>query len=89
TGSDNLNTGFEEVTTGNIEAISPSANHEEVSSQTDQGNEFATPKKNKDSGEAQADQISPSTLEAAQILTNVASEGFQGNTSPGKYCKQT
>ncbi|GJW04981.1 hypothetical protein Tco_1563837, partial [Tanacetum coccineum] len=29
TGSDNLNTGFEEVTPGNIEAISPSANHEE------------------------------------------------------------
>ncbi|GJR07536.1 hypothetical protein Tco_0790188 [Tanacetum coccineum] len=29
TGSDNLNTSFEEVTPGNIEAISPSANHEE------------------------------------------------------------
>ncbi|GJW37940.1 putative ribonuclease H-like domain-containing protein [Tanacetum coccineum] len=29
TGSDNLNTGFEEVTTGNIEANSPSAVHEE------------------------------------------------------------
>ncbi|GJR44435.1 putative ribonuclease H-like domain-containing protein [Tanacetum coccineum] len=29
TGSDNLNTGFEEVTPGNIEAISPSADHEE------------------------------------------------------------
>ncbi|GJR02989.1 putative ribonuclease H-like domain-containing protein [Tanacetum coccineum] len=29
TGSDNLNTGFEEVTPGNIEAISPRTNHEE------------------------------------------------------------
>ncbi|GKC97188.1 hypothetical protein Tco_1167463, partial [Tanacetum coccineum] len=29
TGSDNLNTGFEEVTLSNIEAISPSADHEE------------------------------------------------------------
>ncbi|GKF05572.1 hypothetical protein Tco_0036240, partial [Tanacetum coccineum] len=29
TGSDNLNTGFEEVTPGNINAISPSADHEE------------------------------------------------------------
>ncbi|GJV29711.1 hypothetical protein Tco_1386159 [Tanacetum coccineum] len=29
TGSGNLNTGFEEVTPGNIEAISPSADHEE------------------------------------------------------------
>ncbi|GJU55228.1 hypothetical protein Tco_1228942 [Tanacetum coccineum] len=29
TGSDNLNTGFEEVTPGNIEAISPCADHEE------------------------------------------------------------
>ncbi|GJS09525.1 hypothetical protein Tco_0366321 [Tanacetum coccineum] len=45
-------------------------------------NEFATPEKSKDSGEAQADQISPSTLEAAQILTNVASEGFKGSQAP-------
>ncbi|GKF28920.1 hypothetical protein Tco_0095262, partial [Tanacetum coccineum] len=29
TGSNNLNTGFEEVTPGNIEAISPRADHEE------------------------------------------------------------
>ncbi|GKE32014.1 hypothetical protein Tco_1451336, partial [Tanacetum coccineum] len=43
---------------------------------------FATPEKGKDSGEAQADQISPSTLEAAQILTNVASEGFKGSQAP-------
>ncbi|GJX90674.1 putative ribonuclease H-like domain-containing protein, partial [Tanacetum coccineum] len=55
---------------------------QEVPSQTDQGNEFATPEKSKDSGEAQADQISPSTLEAAQILTNVASEGFKGTQAP-------
>ncbi|GKF04394.1 hypothetical protein Tco_0035062, partial [Tanacetum coccineum] len=55
---------------------------QEVPSQTDQGNEFATPEKSKDSGEAQADQISPSTLEAAQILTNVASEGFKGSQAP-------
>ncbi|GJR43204.1 putative ribonuclease H-like domain-containing protein [Tanacetum coccineum] len=37
TGSDNLNTGFEEVTSGNIEAISPSAdNEEEVFSDADE-----------------------------------------------------
>ncbi|GJT73785.1 putative ribonuclease H-like domain-containing protein [Tanacetum coccineum] len=30
----------------------------------------------------QEDQISPSTLEAAQILTNVASEGFKGSQAP-------
>ncbi|GKD32014.1 hypothetical protein Tco_1242792, partial [Tanacetum coccineum] len=36
TGSDNLNTGFEEVTPGNIEAISPSADHaKEVFSDAD------------------------------------------------------
>ncbi|GKF37963.1 hypothetical protein Tco_0114721, partial [Tanacetum coccineum] len=40
---------------------------------------FATPEKSKGSGEAQEEQISPSTLEAAQILTNVASEGFKGS----------
>ncbi|GKD48732.1 hypothetical protein Tco_1277708, partial [Tanacetum coccineum] len=40
--------------------------------------------KSKVSGEAQSAQISPSTLEAAQILTNVASEGFQGSQAlPG------
>ncbi|GJT21868.1 hypothetical protein Tco_0891805 [Tanacetum coccineum] len=55
---------------------------QEAPSQTDQGNAFATPEKSKDSGEAQADQISPSTLEAAQILTNVASEGFKGSQAP-------
>ncbi|GJR00468.1 putative ribonuclease H-like domain-containing protein [Tanacetum coccineum] len=32
--------------------------------------------------EAQEEQISPSTLEAAQILTNVASEGFKGSQAP-------
>ncbi|GKA21178.1 hypothetical protein Tco_0701167 [Tanacetum coccineum] len=42
---------------------------QEVPSQTDQDNAFATPE----------EQISPSTLEAAQILTNVASEGFKGS----------
>ncbi|GKC81582.1 hypothetical protein Tco_1137299 [Tanacetum coccineum] len=55
---------------------------QEVPSQIDQGNEFTTPEKSKDSGEAQADQISPSTLEAAQIITNVASEGFKGSQAP-------
>ncbi|GJV02963.1 hypothetical protein Tco_1336532 [Tanacetum coccineum] len=55
---------------------------QDIPSQTDQGNKFATPKKSKDSGEAQAEQISPSTLEAAQILTNVASEGFKGSQAP-------
>ncbi|GJX11840.1 hypothetical protein Tco_0201699, partial [Tanacetum coccineum] len=37
---------------------------QEVPSQTDQGNTFATPEKSKGSGEAQEEQISPSTLEA-------------------------
>ncbi|GJQ99869.1 ribonuclease H-like domain-containing protein, partial [Tanacetum coccineum] len=32
--------------------------------------------------EEDAEQISPSTLEAAQILTNVASEGFKGSQAP-------
>ncbi|GKF67081.1 hypothetical protein Tco_0193598, partial [Tanacetum coccineum] len=49
---------------------------------SDQDNAFATPEKSKDSGEAQEEQISPSTLEAAQILTNVASEGFKGSQAP-------
>ncbi|GKB13917.1 hypothetical protein Tco_0847840 [Tanacetum coccineum] len=35
--SDNLNTSFEEVTTGNIKAISPSANHEEEAPYDDDG----------------------------------------------------
>ncbi|GJU48308.1 putative ribonuclease H-like domain-containing protein [Tanacetum coccineum] len=43
---------------------------------------FVTPEKSKGSGEAQEEQISPSTLEAAQILTNVASEGFKGSQAP-------
>ncbi|GKE39048.1 hypothetical protein Tco_1462453 [Tanacetum coccineum] len=55
---------------------------QDIPSQTDQGNTFVTPEKSKVSGEAQAEQISPSTLEAAQILTNVASEGFQGSQAP-------
>ncbi|GJR69837.1 ribonuclease H-like domain-containing protein [Tanacetum coccineum] len=55
---------------------------QDIPSQTDQGNKFATPEKSKDLGEAQAEQISPSTLEAAQILTNVASEGFKGSQAP-------
>ncbi|GJQ95086.1 hypothetical protein Tco_1110622 [Tanacetum coccineum] len=54
----------------------------EVPSQTDQDNAFATPEKSKDSREAQEEQISPSTLEAAQILTNVAFEGFKGSQAP-------
>ncbi|GKA93773.1 hypothetical protein Tco_0815759, partial [Tanacetum coccineum] len=55
---------------------------QDVPSQTDQGDTFATPEKSKGSGEAQEEQISPSTLEAAQILTNVASEGFKGSQAP-------
>ncbi|GKC76321.1 hypothetical protein Tco_1127095, partial [Tanacetum coccineum] len=55
---------------------------QDIPSQTDQGNTFVTPEKSKVSGEAQEEQISPSTLEAAQILTNVASEGFQGSQAP-------
>ncbi|GKF03124.1 hypothetical protein Tco_0030047, partial [Tanacetum coccineum] len=55
---------------------------QDIPCQTDQGNKFATPEKSKDLGEAQAEQISPSTLEAAQILTNVASEGFKGSQAP-------
>ncbi|GJS26053.1 hypothetical protein Tco_0486673 [Tanacetum coccineum] len=53
---------------------------QDVPSQTDQGDTFATPEKSKGSGEAQEEQISPSTLEAAQILTNVASKS-QVNTA--------
>ncbi|GJQ99875.1 hypothetical protein Tco_0522860 [Tanacetum coccineum] len=41
---------------------------QDVPSQTDQGDTFATPEKSKGSGEAQEEQISPSTLEAAQTL---------------------
>ncbi|GJU52786.1 ribonuclease H-like domain-containing protein [Tanacetum coccineum] len=55
---------------------------QDVPSQTEQGDTFATPEKSKGSGEAQEEQISPSTLEAAQILTNVASEGFKGSQAP-------
>ncbi|GJW82989.1 hypothetical protein Tco_0613157 [Tanacetum coccineum] len=33
-------------------------------------------------GKPQEEQISPSTLEVAQILTNVASEGFKGSQAP-------
>ncbi|GJX51145.1 putative ribonuclease H-like domain-containing protein [Tanacetum coccineum] len=55
---------------------------QDVPSQTDQGDTFATPEKSKGSGEAQEEQISPSTLEAAQILSNVASEGFKGSQAP-------
>ncbi|GJZ88540.1 putative ribonuclease H-like domain-containing protein [Tanacetum coccineum] len=58
---------------------------QEVPFETDQGDTFATPEKSKGSGEAQEEQISPSTLEAAQILTNVASEGFKGSQAPS--CK--
>ncbi|GKF95325.1 hypothetical protein Tco_0288060, partial [Tanacetum coccineum] len=53
---------------------------QDIPSPTHQGDTFVTPEKSKDLGEAQAEQISPSTLEAAQILTNVASEGFQGSS---------
>ncbi|GJR68174.1 hypothetical protein Tco_0014239 [Tanacetum coccineum] len=42
--------------------------NQEVPSQTDQENTFATPEKVMRSGEAQDEQISPSTLEAASIL---------------------
>ncbi|GKG07553.1 hypothetical protein Tco_0330522, partial [Tanacetum coccineum] len=55
---------------------------QEVPFETDQGDTFATPEKSKGSGEAQEEQISPSTLEAAHILTNVASEGFKGSQAP-------
>ncbi|GKC10596.1 hypothetical protein Tco_1007378 [Tanacetum coccineum] len=55
---------------------------QDIPSPTHQGDTFVTPEKSKDLGEAQAEQISPSTLEVAQILTNVASEGFQGSQAP-------
>ncbi|GJT85626.1 hypothetical protein Tco_1067343, partial [Tanacetum coccineum] len=55
---------------------------QEVPFETDQGDTFVTPEKSKGSGEAQEEQISPSTLEAAQILTIVASEGFKGSQAP-------
>ncbi|GJT62190.1 putative ribonuclease H-like domain-containing protein [Tanacetum coccineum] len=55
---------------------------QEVPFETDQGDTFVTPEKSKGSGEAQEEQISPTTLEAAQILTIVASEGFKGSQAP-------
>ncbi|GJT40705.1 hypothetical protein Tco_0940570, partial [Tanacetum coccineum] len=54
---------------------------QDVHSQTDQGDTFASLKRAR-FREAQEEQISPSTLEAAQILTNVASEGFKGSQAP-------
>ncbi|GJU50361.1 hypothetical protein Tco_1219916 [Tanacetum coccineum] len=59
------------------EAKDAEGQDQEVSFETDQGDTFATPEKSKGSGEAQEEQISPSTLEAAQILSKVASEGFR------------
>ncbi|GJW75917.1 putative ribonuclease H-like domain-containing protein [Tanacetum coccineum] len=64
------------------ETMDAQGQDQDVPSQTDQGDTFATPEKSKGSGEAQEEQISPSTLEAAQILTNVASEGFKGSQAP-------
>ncbi|GJZ90701.1 hypothetical protein Tco_0662628 [Tanacetum coccineum] len=64
------------------EAKDAEGQDQEVPFETDQGDTFATPEKSKGSGEAQEEQISPSTLEAAQILTNVASEGFKGSQAP-------
>ncbi|GJX17805.1 hypothetical protein Tco_0218637 [Tanacetum coccineum] len=64
------------------ETIDAQGQDQDVPSQTDQGDTFATSEKSKGSGEAQEEQISPSTLEAAQILTNVASEGFKGSQAP-------
>ncbi|GJQ90563.1 hypothetical protein Tco_0001702 [Tanacetum coccineum] len=64
------------------EAKDAEGQDQEVPFETDQGDTFATPEKSKGSGEAQEEQISPSTLEAAQILSNVASEGFKGSQAP-------
>ncbi|GJY33335.1 hypothetical protein Tco_0417804 [Tanacetum coccineum] len=64
------------------EAKDAEGQDQEVHFETDQGDTFVTPEKSKGSGEAQEEQISPSTLEAAQILTNVASEGFKGSQAP-------
>ncbi|GJU55258.1 hypothetical protein Tco_1228972 [Tanacetum coccineum] len=64
------------------EAKDAEGQDQEVPFETDQGDIFVTPEKSKSSGEAQEEQISPSTLEAAQILTNVASEGFKGSQAP-------
>ncbi|GJV32590.1 hypothetical protein Tco_0882165 [Tanacetum coccineum] len=58
------------------------AEDEEVHSQADKEHVFATPEKSKDSGEVQEEQISPSTIEAAQILTDVASKEFKGSQAP-------
>ncbi|GJY88662.1 hypothetical protein Tco_0503290, partial [Tanacetum coccineum] len=91
TGSINLNTAFEKVKKledklrkkrKSKETKDAQGQDQDVPSQTDQGDTFATPEKSKGSGEAQEEQISPSTLEAAQILTNVASEGFKGSQAP-------
>ncbi|GJZ79884.1 hypothetical protein Tco_0644721 [Tanacetum coccineum] len=64
------------------EAKDAEGQDQEVPFETDQGDTFVTPEKSKGSGEAQEEQISPSTLEAAQILTIVASEGFKGSQAP-------
>ncbi|GJV78760.1 putative ribonuclease H-like domain-containing protein [Tanacetum coccineum] len=64
------------------EAKDAEGQDQEVPFETDQGDTFATPEKSKGSGEAQEEQISPSTLEAAQILSKVASEGFKGSQAP-------
>ncbi|GKA04337.1 putative ribonuclease H-like domain-containing protein [Tanacetum coccineum] len=43
---------------------------------------FVTPEKSKGLGEAQEEQISPSTLEAAQALNKCSLEGFMGSQAP-------
>ncbi|GJV72885.1 hypothetical protein Tco_1492880 [Tanacetum coccineum] len=50
---------------------------QEVPFETDQGDTFATPEKSKDSGEAQEEQISPSTLEAAQMIFGITQQGLE------------
>ncbi|GJW42766.1 putative ribonuclease H-like domain-containing protein [Tanacetum coccineum] len=49
------------------EAKDAEGQDQEVSFETDQGDTFATPEKSKGSGEAQEEQISPSTLEAPNL----------------------
>ncbi|GJV82123.1 hypothetical protein Tco_1517993 [Tanacetum coccineum] len=65
------------------EAKDAEGQDQEVPFETDQGDIFVTPEKSKSSGEAQEEQISPSTLEAAQILTKgAASDAFKGAQAP-------
>ncbi|GKB20549.1 hypothetical protein Tco_0854472 [Tanacetum coccineum] len=89
TGSDNLNIVFEEVTPGNIEAISPSADHEEEpgnGSQTNQANHGKCNSEASQEPEAQGrkSQDDPQDSSIKGLVTPPTTKGicFKGGTSP-------